>query len=128
HVGVAVDERDALTAVVRLVLGPFRPVEADADQEELAGREVPDRPPGVLLRPPPLLVAHALLRLPAPARDGRRFRAGALAFRLRQVAHPQRHRTLRAAQLDLDPVVRPALQAQLPCPGPQIVLRAGAPG
>src|SRR5690606_32536864 len=49
-------------------------------------------------------------------------------LRLRKVSQPQGDRTLGASQLGLDPVVRPALEAQLPRLGPEVVLRARALG
>lgn len=74
----------------------------------------------------PLRVPHSPFVLPAlPSRKLRLLRRIA-PLRHRQIPHPQRDRTLRAPQLHLDPVVRPALASEIPGLLLQVVLRVRA--
>ncbi len=75
---------------------------------------------------PAFLLADPQPLFPAAPGDCGGLLGAALALRLRQVPHPQRDRTLRAAQLHLDLVVRPALEPELPGLLAEVVLRVRA--
>lgn len=110
-----------------LLFRALGPIEADAHQEKLAVRQLPDLSRRRLLGPLALLFPQTQCGFPAALGDRRCLLPRPLpTLRLRQIPYPQRDRTLGAPQLHLDLVVRPALEPQFPRPVPQVVLRVRA--